>query len=122
MGWCITCPVLLVHLSNLAGEDTYNVGRAMRLIIELNLMVLLGATASFATGWDSVAYYVASFIVCLVLFVQVEAASVHSRVPVVQIKAFNRPFVSRVIIANQLKKNTARFHESPVKASTQKGE
>jgi bacteriorhodopsin len=32
--------------------------------------VLLGATASFATGWDSVAYYTASFIVCMVLFVQ----------------------------------------------------
>ena len=70
MGWAVTCPVLLVHLSNIVGEETYNVARAMRLVIELNLMVLLGATSSFASGWDAYAYYAVSCVICLILFLQ----------------------------------------------------
>ena len=45
-----TCPVLLIHLNNMAGEEVQNVERASMLVIELNLMVLLGATSSFTDG------------------------------------------------------------------------
>ena len=48
--WMTTCPVLLIHLNNLAGEEVQNVERASMLVIELNLMVLLGATSSFTDG------------------------------------------------------------------------
>lgn len=51
-GWLMTCPVLLVLLSNLAGESRYNYTRSLFLLLANQAMILAGATSSFAT-YDS---------------------------------------------------------------------
>lgn len=65
-----TCPVLLIHLNNLAGEEVQNVERASMLVIELNLMVLLGATSSFTDGGAALVFFMLSWLMCFVIFVQ----------------------------------------------------
>lgn len=66
----MTCPVLLIHLNNLAGEEVQNVERASMLVIELNVMVLLGATSSFTDGGGALVFFMLSWLVCFTMFVQ----------------------------------------------------
>jgi bacteriorhodopsin/CheY-like chemotaxis protein len=46
VGWLITCPVILIHLSNLAGREVFDVRRLMKMFIAFQIMCLGGATAS----------------------------------------------------------------------------
>jgi hypothetical protein len=68
--WLTTCPVLLIHLNNIAGEEVQNVERASMLVIELNLMVLLGATSSFSKGGAALVFFMLAWLVCFTIFVQ----------------------------------------------------
>lgn len=45
-GWLITCPVLLIHLSNLAGTDTFDARRMMKMLVAYQLLMMSGITAS----------------------------------------------------------------------------
>ena len=45
-GWLITCPVLLIHLSNLAGKDVFDVRRMMKILVAYQILMLSGATAA----------------------------------------------------------------------------
>jgi bacteriorhodopsin len=46
-GWLATCPVLLIHLSNLAGKEVFKeVRRMMKMLISFQIMIVFGATAS----------------------------------------------------------------------------
>lgn len=45
-GWMITCPVLLIHLSNLAGKDVFDVRRMMKILVIYQILMVSGATAS----------------------------------------------------------------------------
>ena len=45
-GWMITCPVLLIHLSNLAGKDVFDVRRMMKILVTYQILMVSGATAS----------------------------------------------------------------------------
>mmetsp|Transcript_31864 Transcript_31864/g.59936 ORF Transcript_31864/g.59936 Transcript_31864/m.59936 type:complete len:783 (+) Transcript_31864:81-2429(+) len=47
-GWLSTCPVLLIHLSNLAGREVFDTRRQMFLLITYQLMMVCGMTASMA--------------------------------------------------------------------------
>ena len=45
-GWLITCPVLLFHLSNLPGNEQFNVNRTMYMLISYQIMMIMGITSS----------------------------------------------------------------------------
>lgn len=45
-GWLVTCPVLLIHLSNLAGKDVFDVRRMMKILVAYQILMVSGATAS----------------------------------------------------------------------------
>ena len=45
-GWLITCPVLLIHLSNLAGTDTFDARRMMKMLVAYQILMMSGVTAS----------------------------------------------------------------------------
>lgn len=45
-GWLVTCPVLLIHLSNLEGKDVFNVRRMMKILVAYQILMVSGATAS----------------------------------------------------------------------------
>eukprot|EP00238_Polyblepharides_amylifera_P006200 CAMPEP_0196576438 /NCGR_PEP_ID=MMETSP1081-20130531/5689_1 /TAXON_ID=36882 /ORGANISM="Pyramimonas amylifera, Strain CCMP720" /LENGTH=594 /DNA_ID=CAMNT_0041895037 /DNA_START=128 /DNA_END=1912 /DNA_ORIENTATION=+ len=44
--WLCTCPVLLIHLSNLPGKEIFNVRRMMKMLIGYQLTTCCGITAS----------------------------------------------------------------------------
>jgi len=44
-GWLTTCPVLLIHLSNLAGKEVFDVRRMMKILVAYQLLMCSGATA-----------------------------------------------------------------------------
>ena len=46
VGWLITCPVILIHLSNLAGREVFDIQRLMNMFIAFQIMCISGATAS----------------------------------------------------------------------------
>ena len=48
-GWMVTCPVLLIHLSNLAGTDTFDARRMMKILVAYQILMLSGVTASMCT-------------------------------------------------------------------------
>lgn len=68
--WMVTCPVLLIHLNNLAGVEVVNVERASILVLELNAMVLLGVTSSLTDGGGALVFFMLSWLVCFTIFVQ----------------------------------------------------
>mmetsp|Transcript_28700 Transcript_28700/g.70748 ORF Transcript_28700/g.70748 Transcript_28700/m.70748 type:complete len:420 (-) Transcript_28700:434-1693(-) len=68
--WMMTCPVLLVQLNNLAGQDVQNLERAATFILELNLMVILGATSAFSKDSTSLVFFMLSWVVCFAIFIQ----------------------------------------------------
>ena len=45
-GWLVTCPVLLIHLSNLEGKEVFNVRRMMKILVSYQILMVSGATAS----------------------------------------------------------------------------
>ena len=45
-GWLVTCPVLLFHLSNLAGNEHFNVQRTMYILVAYQIMMIAGVTCS----------------------------------------------------------------------------
>ena len=45
-GWLVTCPVLLIHLSNLAGTDVFDARRMMKILVSYQILMVSGATAS----------------------------------------------------------------------------
>ncbi|KAK3282709.1 hypothetical protein CYMTET_9570 [Cymbomonas tetramitiformis] len=49
-GWLCTCPVLLIHLSNLSGEEVFNVRRMMKLLVFLQIMLLFSCTSTITEG------------------------------------------------------------------------
>jgi bacteriorhodopsin len=57
-GWLSTCPVLLIHLSNLAGKEVFNARRMMKMIIAFQLMIMCGMTASMITSSWKYAFYI----------------------------------------------------------------
>lgn len=48
VGWLLTCPVLLIQLSNPSGEKVFNVARMMRMLVSVQLQLLCGITAAWA--------------------------------------------------------------------------
>ncbi|XRB13249.1 rhodopsin channel [Pseudoscourfieldia marina] len=71
-GWLFTCPVLLILISNLTGEETYDTLRMIRLVGAFNAMILTGATSAMSRD-DSWAYvfYLLSWLCCMAVFVMV---------------------------------------------------
>mmetsp|Transcript_62403 Transcript_62403/g.197725 ORF Transcript_62403/g.197725 Transcript_62403/m.197725 type:complete len:494 (-) Transcript_62403:245-1726(-) len=57
-GWLITCPVLLIHLSNLTGEEVWNVMRMMKLVLLDQTMIMFGASAAMSEGSTSFGLYI----------------------------------------------------------------
>lgn len=51
-GWMVTCPVLLIHLSNLAGTDTFDARRMMKILVAYQILMLSGVTASMTERDD----------------------------------------------------------------------
>lgn len=49
-GWLVTCPVLLIHLSNLAGKEVFDVRRMMKILVAYQLLMCSGATAGMTTS------------------------------------------------------------------------
>ena len=55
--WLITCPVIIIALSNLTGlKDDYN-WRTMKLLSANQGMLLIGATSALSTGFLNVFFY-----------------------------------------------------------------
>nr|ABZ90902.1 channelrhodopsin-2 [Volvox carteri f. nagariensis]ABZ90903.1 channelrhodopsin-2 [Volvox carteri f. nagariensis] len=55
--WLLTCPVILIHLSNLTGlKDDYN-KRTMRLLVSDVGTIVWGATAAMSTGYIKVIFF-----------------------------------------------------------------
>jgi bacteriorhodopsin len=56
-GWLSTCPVLLIHLSNLAGKEVFNARRMMKMLIAFQVLMMCGITASMIeTEWKYAFY------------------------------------------------------------------
>ena len=68
--WMFTCPVLLIHLNNLAGQEKQNTERASMLVLELNMMVILGVSSSACEGSLSVVFFMLGWLVMCIIFVQ----------------------------------------------------
>jgi bacteriorhodopsin len=58
-GWLSTCPVLLIHLSNLAGKEVFNARRMMKMLISFQAMIVFGATSSMITSDWKYAFFLA---------------------------------------------------------------
>jgi bacteriorhodopsin len=56
-GWLSTCPVLLIHLSNLAGKEVFNARRMMKMLIAFQVMIMGGMTASMIESDWKYAFY-----------------------------------------------------------------
>ena len=55
--WLITCPVIIIALSNLTGlKDDYN-WRTMKLLSANQGMLLIGATSALSTGFLNVFFF-----------------------------------------------------------------
>nr|AHH02134.1 protein 124 [synthetic construct] len=55
--WLLTCPVILIHLSNLTGlKDDYN-KRTMRLLVSDIGTIVWGTTAAMSTGYVKVIFF-----------------------------------------------------------------
>lgn len=72
VGWLFTCPVLLILISNLNGEESYDTMRMIRLVGCFNGMVLTGATAALSRdeNW-AYAFYFISWSFCCAVFLMV---------------------------------------------------
>nr|AHH02139.1 CnChR2 [synthetic construct] len=56
--WLLTCPVILIHLSNITGlKDDYN-KRTMQLLVSDIGCVVWGITAAFSVGWLKWVFFV----------------------------------------------------------------
>jgi len=67
-GWLITCPVLLIHLSNLAGEDLYDGYRMLRLLLSNQIMLVCAATGAMSTGDERYIFFLTGICCCSVVF------------------------------------------------------
>jgi hypothetical protein len=56
-GWLSTCPVLLIHLSNLAGKEVFNARRMMKMLIAFQTLIMCGVTASMIENDWKYAFY-----------------------------------------------------------------
>jgi len=72
-GWLITCPVLLIHLSNLAGEDLYDGYRMLRLVLSNQIMLVCAATGAMSTGDERYAFFITGICCCSVVFASAAA-------------------------------------------------
>nr|AEL28924.1 chimeric channelrhodopsin C1V1 variant 2 [synthetic construct] len=58
--WLLTCPVLLIHLSNLTGlKDDYS-KRTMGLLVSDVGCIVWGATSAMCTGWTKILFFLIS--------------------------------------------------------------
>lgn len=67
-GWMITCPVLLIHLSNLAGKDVFDVRRMMKILVIYQILMVSGATASMCDNGVKWIFFSVSVISLLNIF------------------------------------------------------
>nr|BDS00526.1 light-activated cation selective ion channel [synthetic construct] len=58
--WLLTCPVILIHLSNLTGlKDDYS-KRTMGLLVSDVGCIVWGATSAMCTGWTKILFFLIS--------------------------------------------------------------
>lgn len=62
VGWLLTCPVLLIQLSNPASDKVFNVKRMMRMVVSVQFMLLAGATGAMM---ETVGKWIFFFIGCV---------------------------------------------------------
>lgn len=67
-GWLSTCPVLLIHLSNLAGKEVFNARRMMKMLIAFQMMIVCGMTASMITTDWKYAFYLGGISMISIIF------------------------------------------------------
>jgi bacteriorhodopsin/DNA-binding NarL/FixJ family response regulator len=67
-GWLSTCPVLLIHLSNLAGKEVFNARRMMKMLIAFQVMIMGGMTASMIESDWKYAFYLVGVSMISVIF------------------------------------------------------
>jgi len=56
--WLMTCPVILVHLSNLTGLKNHYSSRTMSLLVSDIGTIVMGVTAALAYGWMKPTFFV----------------------------------------------------------------
>ena len=69
LGWMITCPVLLIHLSNLAGKDVFDVRRMMKILVIYQILMVSGATASMCNNGLKWLFFGVSLISLLKIYI-----------------------------------------------------
>lgn len=68
-GWLVTCPVLLIHLSNLAGKEVFDVRRMMKVLVAYQLLMCSGATAGMTSSTNvKWAFYLSGVFWLMIIF------------------------------------------------------
>jgi bacteriorhodopsin len=67
-GWMVTCPVLLIMLTNIAGPGIYDLRKTMLLIVVNQLMTVFGVSAAFITSGTTWAFFSISCVLCALEF------------------------------------------------------
>lgn len=66
--WLITCPVLLIMLTNVAGPGKYDLRKTMLLLVVDQIMIVFGVTSAFVTTDTRYAFLAFAFIFGIFLF------------------------------------------------------